>query len=41
MGATAAQTLAITGTYIEMATRILEPVLLGFGILAIRNLIKR
>jgi hypothetical protein len=35
------QNLTTTGAYIEMTTRILEPVLLGFGLLAIRNRIKR
>ncbi|MGY1548294.1 pentapeptide repeat-containing protein [Streptomyces sp. MN6] len=35
------QDLTTVGTYIEMASRVSEPVLLGLGILAIRNRVKR
>ena len=35
------QDLTTAGTYIEMASRVSEPVLLGLGVLAIRNRVKR
>ena len=35
------QTLTTTGTYTEMTSRLLEPVLLGLGLLAIRSRVKR
>lgn len=35
------QNLTTAGTYIEMASRLLEPTLLGLGALAIRGRIKR
>ncbi|MFD4833223.1 pentapeptide repeat-containing protein [Streptomyces uncialis] len=35
------QDLTTTGTYIEMASRVTEPVLLGLAVLAVRNRIKR
>ncbi|MET8030654.1 hypothetical protein [Streptomyces avermitilis] len=35
------QDLTTTGTYIEMASRVSEPVLLGLAVLAIRNRVKR
>ncbi|MFE2226500.1 pentapeptide repeat-containing protein [Streptomyces kronopolitis] len=35
------QDLTASGTYIEMASRLSEPVLLGLGLLAIRNRVKR
>ncbi len=35
------QELTTTGTYVEMAFRVTEPVLLGLGVLAIRNRVKR
>ncbi|MFG2130674.1 pentapeptide repeat-containing protein [Streptomyces sp. NPDC048751] len=38
---TSGQNLTTTGTYIEMASRISEPVLLGLAVLAIRGRVKR
>ncbi|MEV5884866.1 pentapeptide repeat-containing protein [Streptomyces sp. NPDC052020] len=35
------QDLTTTGTYIEMASRVTEPVLLGLAVLALRNRVKR
>lgn len=35
------QDLTTAGTYIEMASRLTEPVLLGLAVLAIRNRVKR
>ncbi|MFE7711868.1 hypothetical protein ACFU6I_40355 [Streptomyces sp. NPDC057486] len=35
------QDLTTAGTYIEMASRVTEPVLLGLAVLAIRNRVKR
>lgn len=35
------QDLTTVGTYVEMATRVIEPVLLGLAVLAIRNRVKR
>ena len=35
------QDLTTTGTYIEMASRVIEPVLLGLAVLAVRNRVKR
>nr|BEK63604.1 hypothetical protein KPHV_08310 [Kitasatospora purpeofusca] len=35
------QNLTTTGTYLEMASRLTEPVLLGFGLLAVRSRVKR
>ncbi|MFE6127539.1 pentapeptide repeat-containing protein [Streptomyces sp. NPDC056437] len=35
------QDLTTTGTYIEMASRVTEPILLGLAVLAIRNRVKR
>ncbi|MFC9498433.1 pentapeptide repeat-containing protein [Streptomyces sp. NPDC056982] len=35
------QDLTTTGTYIEMASRVTEPVLLGLALLAVRNRVKR
>lgn len=35
------QNLTTAGTYSEMASRLMEPVLLGFAVLAIRNRVKR
>ncbi|MFJ4797122.1 pentapeptide repeat-containing protein [Kitasatospora purpeofusca] len=35
------QNLTTTGTYLEMASRLAEPVLLGFGLLAVRSRVKR
>ncbi|MFJ7306150.1 pentapeptide repeat-containing protein [Streptomyces sp. NPDC099088] len=35
------QELTTAGTYIEMASRVTEPVLLGFALLAVRNRVKR
>jgi hypothetical protein len=35
------QTLTTTGTYTEMGSRLLEPVLLGLGLLVIRSRVKR
>ncbi|MGW4390988.1 hypothetical protein [Streptomyces sp. NPDC004685] len=35
------QDLTTSGTYVEMASRVTEPVLLGLGILAVRNRVKR
>lgn len=35
------QNLTTPGTYIEMASRLLEPILLALGVLAIRGRIKR
>ncbi|MFF3327620.1 pentapeptide repeat-containing protein [Streptomyces sp. NPDC002889] len=35
------QDLTTTGTYIEMASRVTEPVLLGLAVLAVRNRVKR
>ncbi|MDQ0577852.1 hypothetical protein QF030_000030 [Streptomyces rishiriensis] len=35
------QDLTTTGTYIEMTSRLTEPVLLGLAVLAIRNRVKR
>ncbi|MFI2635066.1 pentapeptide repeat-containing protein [Streptomyces collinus] len=35
------QDLTTTGTYIEMASRVSEPVLLGLAVLAVRNRVKR
>ncbi|AZM57051.1 hypothetical protein DMA15_34510 [Streptomyces sp. WAC 01529] len=35
------QDLTTTGTYIEMASRLAEPILLGLAVLAIRNRVKR
>ncbi|QJT06433.1 hypothetical protein G9272_44205 [Streptomyces asoensis] len=35
------QDLTTAGTYIEMASRIAEPVLLGLAVLAVRNRVKR
>lgn len=35
------QNLTTAGTYIEMASRLLEPTLLALGVLAIRGRIKR
>ncbi|MFH8738000.1 pentapeptide repeat-containing protein [Streptomyces sp. NPDC017964] len=35
------QDLTTTGTYIEMASRVTEPVLLGMALLAVRNRVKR
>jgi hypothetical protein len=37
----AGQDLTTAGTYIEMGSRITEPVLLGLAVLAIRNRVKR
>ncbi|WP_406415212.1 pentapeptide repeat-containing protein [Streptomyces sp. NBC_00873] len=33
--------LTTTGTYVEMASRVVEPVLLGLAVLAVRNRVKR
>ncbi|MEK2495561.1 pentapeptide repeat-containing protein [Kitasatospora purpeofusca] len=35
------QNLTTAGTYLEMASRLAEPVLLGFGLLAVRSRVKR
>ena len=35
------QDLATAGTYIEMASRVTEPVLLGLAVLAVRSRVKR
>ncbi|MGY3056845.1 uncharacterized protein YjbI with pentapeptide repeats [Streptomyces sp. TE3672] len=35
------QDLTTTGTYIEMASRLTEPILLGLAVLAVRNRVKR
>ncbi|MFE6178852.1 hypothetical protein [Streptomyces sp. NPDC056464] len=35
------QDLTTAGTYIEMASRVSEPVLLGLAVLAVRNRVKR
>ncbi|KUL66763.1 hypothetical protein ADL28_03120 [Streptomyces violaceusniger] len=35
------QDLTTTGTYVEMTSRVLEPVLLGLAVLAVRNRVKR
>lgn len=35
------QDLTTAGTHIEMTSRLTEPVLLGFAVLAIRNRVKR
>ncbi|MFC8862449.1 hypothetical protein [[Kitasatospora] papulosa] len=35
------QDLTTTGTYIEMTSRVTEPVLLGLAVLAVRNRVKR
>jgi hypothetical protein len=35
------QDLTTTGTYIEMASRVTEPVLLGLALLAVCNRVKR
>jgi hypothetical protein len=35
------QDLTTVGTYTEMASRIAEPVFLGFAVLAVRNRVKR
>ncbi|MGY1528032.1 hypothetical protein ACW69C_30400 [Streptomyces sp. MN3] len=35
------QDLTTTGTYIEMTSRVTEPVLLGLAVLAICNRVKR
>ncbi|PAZ10470.1 hypothetical protein CLM62_40605 [Streptomyces sp. SA15] len=35
------QNLTTAGTYIEMASRVTEPVLLGLAVLAVRNRVKR
>lgn len=35
------QDLTTTGAYVEMASRVIEPVLLGLAVLAIRNRVKR
>lgn len=35
------QDLTTAGTYIEMTSRVFEPVLLGLAVLAIRNRVKR
>ncbi|MFD3475848.1 hypothetical protein [Streptomyces sp. NPDC058695] len=35
------QDLTTSGTYIEMASRVAEPVLLGLALLAVRNRVKR
>jgi hypothetical protein len=35
------QDLTTAGTYIEMVSRVSEPVLLGLAILAVRNRVKR
>ncbi|MFD9063298.1 pentapeptide repeat-containing protein [Kitasatospora purpeofusca] len=35
------QNLTTAGTYLEMASRLTEPVLLGFGLLAVRSRVKR
>ncbi|MFP8885468.1 hypothetical protein [Streptomyces mangrovi] len=35
------QDLTTTGTYTEMASRLVEPVLLGLAVLAVRNRVKR
>ncbi|GAB2986145.1 hypothetical protein GCM10023080_059640 [Streptomyces pseudoechinosporeus] len=35
------QDLTTTGTYLEMASRVTEPVLLGLAVLAVRNRVKR
>jgi hypothetical protein len=35
------QDLTTAGTYIEMASRVTEPVLLGLAVLAVRNRVKR
>jgi uncharacterized protein YjbI with pentapeptide repeats len=35
------QDLTTAGTYVEMASRLLEPVLLGLAVLAVRNRVKR
>ncbi|MEU5213628.1 pentapeptide repeat-containing protein [Streptomyces sp. NPDC020742] len=37
----AGQDLTTSGTYIEMASRVAEPVLLGLAVLAVRNRVKR
>ncbi|MEV0091192.1 pentapeptide repeat-containing protein [Streptomyces sp. NPDC050738] len=37
----AGQDLTTTGTYIEMASRVTEPILLGLAVLAVRNRVKR
>ncbi|MGW4995143.1 hypothetical protein ACWEQ3_47500 [Streptomyces mirabilis] len=34
------QELTTTGTYIEMASRLTEPILLGLAVLAVRNRVK-
>ncbi|MFE1781264.1 hypothetical protein ACFW9F_01385 [Streptomyces sp. NPDC059506] len=35
------QNLTTAGTYVEMASRLLEPTLLALGVLAVRGRIKR
>ena len=35
------QDLTTSGTYIEMASRVTEPILLGLAVLAVRNRVKR
>ncbi|WP_308117631.1 hypothetical protein [Streptomyces anatolicus] len=35
------QDLTTAGTYIEMASRVTEPILLGLAVLAVRNRVKR
>ncbi|WP_174267219.1 hypothetical protein [Streptomyces sp. SLBN-31] len=35
------QDLTTAGTYIEMASRLAEPILLGLAVLAVRNRVKR
>ncbi|MFC8706657.1 hypothetical protein ACFUIV_31345 [Streptomyces anulatus] len=35
------QGLTTAGTYIEMTSRLTEPVLLGLAVLAVRNRVKR
>ncbi|MEU8628489.1 pentapeptide repeat-containing protein [Streptomyces sp. NPDC048669] len=35
------QDLTTTGTYFEMASRVIEPILLGLAVLAVRNRVKR
>ncbi|WP_436848863.1 hypothetical protein [Streptomyces californicus] len=35
------QDLTTTGTYVEMTSRLTEPVLLGLAVLAVRNRVKR
>ncbi|MGW0623095.1 hypothetical protein ACWD3P_37145 [Streptomyces sp. NPDC002765] len=35
------QDLTTAGTYIEMASRLTDPILLGLAVLAVRNRVKR